>query len=171
MCGCAPGSFKVRPASRSRRARRDQAHQDDRAGRRPAVVGDTPAVAADREPLQIFACRTGARHLSRREFANSDAIVSRCPVLDGSEPHAVTIRGLCAREDVGVSISCSRLKSAEINDAILEARGGGMKKIRPGDAGRRARRRTISERADQSPSLKQWPANCQSRATREARGR
>ena len=83
------------------------------------MVGDPPAVASDREPSQIFACRTGARHHDR-EFANSDAVVCRCPVLDGSEPHAVTLRGLCAREDVGVSISCPKHKSAEIIDAILD---------------------------------------------------
>ena len=55
-----------------------------------------------------------------REFANSDAVVCRCPVLDGSEPHAVTLRGLWARDDVGVSISCPKHKSAEIIDAILD---------------------------------------------------
>ena len=56
-----------------------------------------------------------------REFADSDAVVCRCPVLDGSAPHAVTLRGLCAREDVIASLKCSEgHASDEIIEAILD---------------------------------------------------
>ena len=50
-----------------------------------------------------------------REFANSDAVVCRCPVLDGSEPHAVTLRA-CARARTSASAfhvpSINRQKSS-----------------------------------------------------------
>ena len=42
------------------------------------------------------------------EFANYDGVVTQCPVIDDIEPHTVTLRGLCAREDVIASLQVQR---------------------------------------------------------------
>ena len=56
-----------------------------------------------------------------REFADEMAVACRRPVLDGRAPHAVTLRGLCAREDVIASLKCSEgHASDEIIEAILD---------------------------------------------------
>ena len=75
-------------------------------------------MAADREPHKYLRAELAHVVCHDREFAN-DAVVCRCPVMDGSEPHAVTLRGLCARDTC--SISCSEgHKSSEVLTAILD---------------------------------------------------
>ena len=63
-----------------------------------------------------------------REFANSDAVVCRCPVLDGSEPHAVTLRGLCARDTSASAFSPKAQVGRNHRRDPRSARGAGMKK-------------------------------------------